>query len=535
MGKRIEFDEGARESLRRGAEQLANAVRVTLGPRGRNVVILRVGGGPTITNDGLTIAREIELANPFENMGVQLVREAALKTGEVAGDGTTTATVLANGLVSEGLRAVAAGHNPNAVRRGLERAVAVVVASLRRQSREVGRREDLARIAGVSAKHDPELGERIADAFERVGRRGPVTVESGRGHGTTLEVVEGLRFERGYLSPYFVTAPDSMEVALDHALVLLTDLQLREARDLVPALELAARLGRALLVVAEDVEGEALATLVVNRLRGAVASVAVRAPEGGARRRALIEDLAALTGARPFTRELGRGTEHVEDADFGRALRVRVDRESTTVVGGGGWPEAIRERIAAIEREIREARSESEREWLRERIGRLKGGIAVLRVGAPTEAELGERRSRLEDALAATRAAVEEGVVTGGGVALLRARPELSALTLSGGERVGRDIVLAVLELPARQIAENAGEPGAVAVGRILAERGAWGYDAQAGRYTDLDAAGILDAAKVTRCALQHAASIGALVLTTDAIVVDEGEHETPQGPEARG
>ena len=532
MGKRIEFDDAAREALRRGVDQLAGVVRVTLGPRGRNVVIDRGRGSPTITNDGLTIAREIELADPFENLGVQLVKEVALKTGEVAGDGTTTATVLAHSLVIDGLRAITAGHNPMAVKRGIDRAVAIVVEDLRRQSRGVERREDFSRIATVSARNDPEFGALIADAMERVGRHGVITVEEGRGTETTLEVAEGVRFERGYLSPYFVTSPDTMEVALDQPLILLTDLNFSAARELIPALEHAARAGRPLLIVADDVESEGLATLVVNRLRGTLASVAVRAPESGERRRELLEDIAVLTGARVFARDLGRSPERVEAADFGRAGRVVVDKGSTTIVRGAGRPEAIRERIAMLEHALAAAKSGHERDALRERLGRLTGGVAVVRVGAPVESALAERRTRIEDALAATRAAVEEGVVTGGGVALLRAQPAVRALTLGRDEQVGRDIVLAALEAPARQIADNAGEPGTVSVERIREHSGAWGYNALAGRYEDLETAGILDPAKVTRCALQHAASIGSMVLTTDAIVVDSPQDERDGGGE---
>ncbi len=524
MGKRIEFDAAAREALRRGVEQLAGVVRVTLGPRGRNVVIDRGRGAPTITNDGLTIAREIELADPFENMGVQMVKEVALKTGEDAGDGTTTATVLAHSLVSDGLRAVAAGHNPMAVKRGIDRAVAGVVEELRRQSRPVERREDLSRIATVSSHNDAEIGALVADALERVGRHGVVTVEEGRGMETTLEVSEGLQFQRGYLSPYFVTHPETMEVVLDQALVLLTDLKFSAARDLVPALEQAARAGRALLVIADDIEAEALATLVVNRLRGTLASVAVRASDSGERRRERLEDIAALTGARLFTPEMGRRLDQVEAADFGRARRVLVAKDRTTIVQGGGRPEAIRERITMLERALAGARTAADREWLRERLGQLAGGVATVRAGGATESVLAERRERIEDALAATRAAVEEGVVAGGGVALLRSRLAVARLELAGDERVGRDIVLAALEAPARQIADNAGERGTVIVARILEHAGAWGFNAQTGIYEDLEAAGILDPAKVTRCALQNAASIGTLVLTTDAIVVDAPE-----------
>ena len=530
MGKRIEFDEAARTALRRGVDQLAGAVRVTLGPRGRNVVIDARSGAPTITNDGLTIAREIELENPFENMGAQLLKEVALKTGEVAGDGTTTATVLAQALVGRGLQAIAAGHHPMAVRRGIERAVEAAVAELRRQSQQVTNRDDIRRVATISANDDPDLGALIADAVERVGRQGVVTVEEGRGMATTLEVVEGVRFQRGYLSPYFITDPSSMEVAHDNAVVVLTDFKLTAAGELVQVLEEAARLGRPVLVVADDIEGEALAIMVVNRLRGTVASVGVRCPDTGDRRRALLEDLALLTGARTYTAELGRSLEQFSAADFGRAKRVVVDRDTTTLIEGAGRPAAIREQIAQLEHEIETSDTDYDRDWLRERIARLGGGIAVIRVGAPTETEMAERKARVGDALAATRAAIEEGVVTGGGVALIRCAGAVRALEVTGDESVGRDIVLAALEEPARQIAENAGMEGPLAVARIRAGEGAFGFDAVTGQFGDLVRAGIVDPTKVVRCALQNAASIGSLVLTTDAIVVDAPDE--PEAPE---
>jgi chaperonin GroEL len=527
MGKRIEFDAAAREALGRGVDQLAGAVRVTLGPLGRSVVIAHGEGTPTITNDGVTIAREIALENRFENMGVQLVKEVALKTGEVAGDGTTTATVLAHAIVHAGLKAVAAGHNPMAVKRGIDRAVEAAVESLRRQSRPVEGPEAIARVATVSAG-DARIGGLIADAMERVGRQGVITVEEGRGMEITLEVVEGVRFDEGYLSPYFVTSPETMETVLDHPFVLVTELTFTGARDLMEPMEQAARSGRPLLVIAENVEAEALATLVVNRLRGTVGSVAVKAPALGERRRELLEDLAVLTGARLFSRDRGDSLERFVPEDFGRARRVHVDKDHTTVIEGGGDPEVVRARIAAVTRELDRAEVGYDREHLRERRGRLTGGIAVIRVGAPTEFEMRERRSRVEDALAATQAAVEEGVVPGGGVALLRAHATLAALPGSGDEAIGYAIVREALEAPARQIATNAGEDGAVVVARILEGEGAWGFNAVTGAFEDLEAAGILDPTKVTRTALQHAASIGALVLTTDAIVVDADEDEPP-------
>ncbi len=530
MGKRIQFDDAARNALRRGVDQLAGAVRVTLGPRGRNVVIQHGNGAPTITNDGLTIAREIELVDRFENMGAQLVKEVALKTGEVAGDGTTTATVLAHGIVTQGLRAIAAGHNPVTLRRGIERTVTAAVESLKEQSREVRDRADIARIATVSSNGDPGIGEMIAEAMERVGRRGVITVEEGRGMETTLEVVEGVRFERGYLSPYFVTSPETMEVAFENALVMLADFKFTVSRDLMPALEHAAAASRPLLLVADDVEGDALAMLVVNRLRGTVNSVAVRAPASGDRRRDLLDDLAVLTGATLFAPDLGRKPDLIEPPHLGRVKRLLVDRDSTTLIEGGGRAAGIRERIARVDAELGASDSDYERDALRERLGRLTGGVAVIRVGAATELALGERKTRFEDALAATRAAVEEGVVVGGGVALLRAQAAVRGLELPAEECRGRDIVVMALELPAQQIAENAGLDGPVVVERIRRAGGDVGLNAWTGEYEDLSAAGILDPTKVARCALQHAASIGSMVLTTDAIVVDSEEEEGPAG-----
>jgi chaperonin GroEL len=531
VGKRIEFDDAARNALRRGVEQLAGAVRVTLGPRGRNVVLDRGAGAPAITNDGLTIAREIELADPFENMGAQLALEAAVKTGEVAGDGTTTATVLAHGVIRRGLQAIAAGRSPVALKRGIERAVKAAVEDLKQRSRPLEGREAIRRVATVSANDDPVIGDLVADAVERVGRLGVITVEEGRGMETTLEVVEGVRFEGGYLSPYFVTNPDSMEAVLEKPLVLLAEQKCSAARDLVAAMELAAKAGRPLLVIADDVEGEALATLVVNRLRGTIASVAVRSPFTGDRRREVLEDLAVMTGATVFARDVGNSLERVRESDLGRAARVSVDREHTTLISGGGRSEAIRERIGEVEKQLKRAERRGDREWLQQRLGRLTGGVAVIRVGAPTELAMAERRSRIEDALGATRAALEEGVVVGGGVALLRAQTAVRALKTRGDESVGRDIVCDALEEPARQIADNAGAEGHVVVAKIREGTENFGFDALTLTYTDLVVAGILDPTKVTRSALQHAASIGAMILTTDAIVVEE-EDEDGEAPE---
>lgn len=532
MGKRIEFDENARNALRRGVDQLAGAVRVTLGPLGRNVVIDRGDGAPTITNDGLTILREIELEDPFENMGAQLVKEVATRTSEVAGDGTTTATVLAHSLVVQGLQAIASGCNPMAVKRGIERAVAVAVEDLRARSQPVSGREGMGRVATVSAGNDERIGAMVADAIERVGQQGVVTVEEGRGMETSLEIVEGVRLDRGYLSPYFVTDPERMETTLDDALILLTDLRLSGAHDLLGAMEYAAQAGRPLMVIGEDIEGEALATMVVNRLRGTVSSVAVRAPWSGGDGHAMLDDLAVLTGAQAYTRESGLMLERLDVKHLGQAKRVLVDRDTTTLIEGGGRGDDIRRRIERLRRELDESDAGYDRDRLRARLGRMSGGVARIHVGAPTEVEMRERKSRVEDAIAATRAAVEEGVVPGGGVALLRAQPAVVAMEVSGDEKVGRDIVLRSLEEPARQIASNAGEEGAVAVARIREGHDGFGYNALRGRYEDLIAAGIVDATKVVRCALQNAASIGSLVLTTDAIVVDTDDDE-PEAPEA--
>ena len=526
MGKQVQFDDQARQALRRGVDKLAGAVRVTLGPRGRNVVIEKQGSSPTITNDGFTIATEIELADRFENMGAQLVREVAIKTGQVAGDGTTTATVLAQALVSEGLQAVAAGHKPMAIRRGIEKAVVAVSAELGRVARAVDGRRDMERIAAVSANNDASIGLMVAEALERVGRQGVVTVEQGRGTTTTLDVVEGIRIDSGYLSPYFVTDPESMEAVLESPLVMVADQRFSLVQELVPALELAAEQKRPLLIFGEDVESEALAMLVVNRLRGTAQSVAVKAPGVGNRRRELLEDLALLTGAGMVSSEMGRTAGGVKLADLGRATRARIDHDRTTLVEGGGDPGALRSTIARLEKEIGGARSESEKNRLKERLGRLTGGVAVIRVGAHTELEMKERTARMEDALASTRAAIEEGIVPGGGVALLRAAPAIAKLTLRGDEKVGAKIVADALAAPARQIAENAGAEGAVVVERLRATAHPLGFNAVTGDYEDMIAAGIIDPVKVSRAALQNAASIATMVLTTDALVVESDEEE---------
>jgi len=532
MGKIVRFDDAARESLRRGVEQLAAAVRVTLGPRGRNVVIDHGSGVPTITNDGLTVTREVELANPFENLGVQFMREVAYKTGLAAGDGTSTATVIAGSIVTHGLRAVASGCNPVVIKRGIDRGVEAVVADLRRRARAVEGREDVRQVATVSARGEASVGELIAEAMERVGRRGVITVNEGRGTTTTLAVVEGTRLDQGYVSPYFVTDASQMEAVLDNAYVLLADFPLGEAQQLLPPLELAARAGRPLLVIAEEIGGEALATLVVNRLRGNVPSVAVRAPGNGLKRRELMEDLAILTGATLFVTEAGAKLERFQPGDFGRVGRVRVDASTTLIARGGGASEAIRGRLGWLEREARRPHAASEREYWDQRVACLAGGIAVIEVGALTEPERQERTALYEDSLAATRSAVEEGVVTGGGVALLRAQRALDQLAPRGDEAAGIEILRRALEEPTLRIAENAGEDAPRIVARVRAADGAVGYDALTGTICDLDRRGIVDPVKVTRCALEHAASIGGLVLTTDAIVVDAPDDDR-EGPAA--
>ena len=521
MGKLIRFDKDARNSLRRGVEQLTAAVRVTLGPRGRNVVIGNGGGMPTITNDGITITREIELENPFENLGVQFMREVAFKTALAAGDGTTTATLLAGSVVTHGLLAIASGCNPVGLKRGIDRGVLTVVAELRRQARAIGSRDEIVQVATVSARGDAGIGELIADAMERVGRHGVITVSEGRGLTTTLNVVEGTRIASGYVSPYFVTDADEMHCVLENAYVLLADVRLTEAQQLLPALELAARAGRPLFLVVDDIEGEALATLVVNRLRGTVASVAIRVPGAGIRRREMLEDLAVLTGATLFAADAGNRIDRFTVTDFGRLGRVQVDSSATLIAQGGGDSDSMRGRVSWLQREAKGAAADSDRKWFEQRIACMSGGLAVIEVGAGSEAERQDRKSLIEDSLAATHSAVEEGIITGGGVALLRAQPALAMLSASGDEAAGIEILRKSIEEPALQIAQNAGHDARHIVAQVRAATGSFGFDAVSGAICDLNALGILDSVKVTRCALEHATSIGTIVLTTEAIVVD--------------
>jgi chaperonin GroEL len=523
VAKQLLFDETARHSLMRGVDRLSDAVRVTLGPKGRNVVLDKKYGAPTITNDGVTIARDIELDEPFENMGAQLVREVAIKTDDVAGDGTTTAVVLAQSLVTEGLRNVAAGANPMIVKRGLDKAVACVVEELKAQARPVATREDIANVASISAA-DPEIGELIAEVMDKVGKDGVITVEEGKTTGLEKEYVEGMQFDRGYISAYFVTNADQMEAVLEKAAILVTDRKISSIQDLLPALEKAVALGRPLLIVAEDIDGEALATLVVNKLRGTISVLAVKAPGFGDRRKEMLRDLAVLTGAKVISEELGRKLESVVPEDFGGARRVVATKDDTTIIEGDGNPDEIKGRMQQIKAQIEETTSDYDREKLQERLAKLSGGVAVIKVGAPTEVELKEKKHRIEDALSTTRAAIEEGLVAGGGTALLQAIPALANLHFEGDEQVGVSIVRRALEAPIRQIAQNAGAEGSVITAAVRDMATGHGYDALRGEYADMFAKGIVDAAKVTRSALQNAASIAGMVLTTETLITDVPE-----------
>ncbi|MEA2622005.1 MAG: chaperonin GroEL [Chloroflexota bacterium] len=523
MAKQLIFDETARRSLKRGVDRLADAVKVTLGPKGRNVVLDKKFGAPTITNDGVTIAREIELDEPFENMGAQLLKEVATKTDDVAGDGTTTAVVLGQALVTEGLKNVTAGANPMIVKRGLDKGVAAIVEQIKANARPVDNREQIAAVAAISAA-DPEVGEIIAEVMDKVGKDGVITVEEGQSIGLETEYTEGMQFDRGYISPYFVTNPDRMEAVLEHPAVLITDKKISSIQELLPALEKAVQLGRPIFIVAEDIDGEALATLVVNKLRGTVSVLAVKAPGFGDRRKEMLRDLAILSGANVISEELGRKLDSVTPEDFGGARRVVSTKDDTTVVDGEGRPEEITARMAQIKAQIEETTSDYDKEKLQERLAKLAGGVAVIKVGAATEVELKEKKHRIEDALSTTRAAVEEGLVAGGGTALLQAIPALDAIQLEGDEAIGVNILRRALEAPARQIAENAGQEGSVIVAAVRNLPIGEGYDALRGEYGNMFDKGIVDAAKVTRSALQHAASIAGMVLTTETLVTDMPE-----------
>jgi len=531
MAKQLLFDEMARRSLMHGIDRMADAVRVTLGPKGRNVVLDKKYGAPTITNDGVTIAKEIELEDPFENMGAQLLKEVATKTDEVAGDGTTTAIVLGQAIVAEGLRNVSAGANPIAVRRGIEKGVEAIVAELKRGSRPVDNRKQITAVASISAA-DPEVGRIIAEVMDKVGKDGVITVEEGQTLGLETEYTEGLQFDRGYLSAYFVTNVDRMETVLENPFILITDKKISSVKDILPALEKAVGGTKPLVIIAEDVDGEALATLVVNKLRGTVSVVAAKAPGFGDRRKEMLRDIAVLTGGTVISEEIGRKLDSVTVEDFGQARRVMATKDDTTIVDGAGSPEQIKARMSQIKAQIEDTTSDYDKEKLQERLAKLAGGVAVIKVGAATEVELKEKKHRIEDALSTTRAAVEEGLVAGGGVALLQAIPALDLVELVGDEAVGLDILRRALEAPIRQIADNAGAHGEVVVEKVKGLKPGHGFDALKGNYGDMFTKGIVDAAKVTRSALQNAASIAAMVLTTESLITDlpEKKQSVPAG-----
>jgi chaperonin GroEL len=526
MAKIIEYESIAREKLKKGVDKLANAVKVTLGPKGRNVVLDKKFGSPTVTKDGVTVAKEIELEDHMENMGAQMVKEVASKTSDVAGDGTTTATVLAQAIYREGLKNVTAGANPMALKRGVDKAVAAVVEGIKKMSKDVEGKQEIAQVGKVSANNDATIGDLIADAMEKVGKDGVITVEEAKSTDTTLEVVEGMQFDRGYLSPYFITDPDSMEAVMEDPMTLIHDKKISSMKDLLPILEKVAQMGKPMLIIAEDVEGEALATLVVNKLRGTLKVCAVKAPGFGDRRKAMLEDIAVLTGGKVISEELGFKLENTVVSDLGKAKRVTIDKDNTTIVEGAGATDDIKGRIKSIKKQIDETTSDYDREKLQERLAKLAGGVAVINVGAATETEMKEKKARVEDALHATRAAVEEGIVPGGGVVLLRCMHIPEELNLEGDEGLGARIVKKALEEPIRQISENAGVEGAIVMNKVLGEKGNFGYNAETDEYGDMLKFGVIDPTKVVRSALENAASIAGLLLTTEAIITDKPEKD---------
>lgn len=530
MAKQLLFSEDSRRALERGVDTLARALRVTLGPKGRNVVLEKKFGSPTITNDGVTIAKEIELKDPYENVGAQMIKEVAEKTHDDAGDGTTTAVILTHAIIREGIKNVTSGANPMLLKRGLEKAVEAVVDEIKQRARQIKGKEDITHVATISANNDPEIGSLIAEAMERVGRDGVITSEEAKTIKTSLDVVEGMQFDKGYLSPYFVTDATKMEVVLEDPYILICDKKISTMKDLLPILEKIAQVGRPLLIIAEDLEGEALATLVVNKLRGTLKCAACKAPGFGDRRKEMLVDIATLTDGQVIAEELGLKLEKVDLKMLGRAKRVKVDKENTTIIEGAGKPDDIKGRVTLIKRQIDESDSDYDREKLEERLAKLAGGVAVINVGAATEIEMKEKKARVEDSLAATRSAVEEGIVCGGGVTLLRAIPSVQKLRLTGDEKVGVDIILRALEEPVRQIADNAGEDGLVVSRRLMNEPENIGYNAETGRYEDLVKAGVIDPAKVTRSSLQNAASIAGLLLTTETLVTEKPPKEEEEG-----
>jgi chaperonin GroEL len=524
--KQLMFDDEARRAILCGVDKLANAVKVTLGPKGRNVVLDKKWGAPTITKDGVTVAKEVELKDPYENMGAQMVKEVASKTSDVAGDGTTTATVLAQAIIREGMRNVTAGSNPMALKRGIDKAVEAVIEEIKKISKPTTGKKEIAQVATISANNDKQIGTLIADAMEKVGKDGVITVEEAKGMETTLDVVEGMQFDRGYISPYFVTDPTRMEVVIENPYILLHEKKVSILKDLLPLLEQVAKLGRPLLIIAEEVDGEALAALVVNKLRGVLNACAVKAPGFGDRRKEMLQDIATLTGGTVLSEELGIKLENIKLEDLGSAKKVLVDKDKTTLIEGSGKSKAVDARIKQIRTQIEDTTSDYDREKLQERLAKLSGGVAVIKVGAPTEVAMKEKKARVEDALNATRAAVEEGIVPGGGVVLLRALPALDKVRASGDEKVGLEIVRRALEEPIRQIAENAGVEGSIVVQKVREGSGSFGFNAETEQYEDMMASGIIDPTKVTRIALQNAASIAGLMVTTECMITEIPEKE---------
>ncbi len=531
MGAKIlQYDEEARKSILNGVNILADAVKVTLGPKGRNVIIDRSYGAPNVTKDGVTVAKEIELSDKFENMGAQMVKEVASKTSDVAGDGTTTATILAQAIFREGAKSVAAGSNPMDVKRGIDKAVEVVVKELKKMSKPTKDAKEIAQVGTISANNDEAIGAIIAEAMEKVGKEGVITVEEAKGLDTELEIVEGMQFDRGYLSPYFVTNAEKMEVEVEDCLILIYEKKISSMKDLLPILEQIAKMGRPLLIIAEDIEGEALATLVVNKIRGTLHVAAVKAPGFGDRRKAMLEDIAILTGGKMISEEMGYKLENTKIEDLGRAKRITIDKDNTTIIDGAGSRASLEGRVKQIRAQVEETTSDYDREKLQERLAKLVGGVAVIKVGAATETEMKEKKARVEDALNATRAAVEEGIVPGGGVAYLRTLPGLDKMNLEGDEQVGVRIVKKALEEPLKMIANNAGMEGSIVVEKVKEKKGAFGFNARTDKYEDMIGAGVIDPTKVTRFALQNAASVASLMLTTQCMIADKPE-EKPAMP----
>ena len=530
MAKQIQYSEQARASILRGVNKLADAVKATLGPKGRNAILDKKFGAPTITKDGVTVAKEIELADGYENMGAQLVKEVASKTSDVAGDGTTTATVLAQAIYREGVKNITAGGNPMEIKRGIDKAVETAIDELKKISKPCQSKKEISQIGSISANNDQTIGDLIAEAMDKVGKDGVITVEEAKSMTTSLDVVEGMQFDRGYISPYFVTNADRMEAAMEDAFLLIVEKKISAMKDLLPILEQVAKMGKPLVIIAEDIEGEALATLVVNKLRGTLNVAAVKAPGFGDRRKAMLEDLATLTGGQVISEEVGLKLESVKLTDLGRAKRVNIDKDNTTIVEGAGDPKRIEGRVKQIKTQVEETTSEYDKEKLQERLAKMVGGVAVINVGAATETEMKEKKARVEDALHATKAAVEEGIVPGGGVALLRCIPALGKLKLSHDQQVGVNIVQRSLEEPIRQISINAGAEGSIIVEKVKTEGALRGYDAQTGEFVDMVDAGVIDPTKVVRCALQNAASVSGLMLTTEVMVTDIPEEKKDAG-----